>query len=311
MTPRRAIPVLFAIAVVIASFGNPYVIGFLTRVVAYAILAVSLDLLLGYAGLVSFGHAAFVGAGAYATGVLLLNGFGNAFLGLVTSVLAGGVLALAVGALAVRVKGIYFIMLTFAFAQMVFYLAVGQPQWGGDDGLSLPGRMEWTSFLPLSRPGVLFITAALLLVGVLVGLRRLVHSPFGMALQACRQDDVRLTTLGHSVYGHRLTAFALAGAIAGVAGFLLINLDAYLSPSLLDWRISGIVTMIVVIGGVDTLVGPVIGAFVYLSVEELTSRYTDHWPAIFGVLLVLVALEWRSGFYGLLARLTSPPAAKD
>ncbi|MGB7100435.1 MAG: ATP-binding cassette domain-containing protein, partial [Xanthobacteraceae bacterium] len=127
-----------------------------------------------------------------------------------------------------------------------------------------------------------------------------VRSPVGMTMQACRQDDIRLTTLGFSAYRYRLAAFVLAGAIAGIGGFLLINLDAYLSPSLFDWRISGIITMIVVVGGVGTLLGPVIGAFLYLLVEELTSRYTDHWLVIFGLLLLAVSLGWKRGVYGVI-----------
>ena len=302
---RRPIVLLAAIlaaaaVLAIPAFANVYVVGFLTRVVAYAILGVSLDLLLGYVGLVSFGHAAYVGIGAYAAGLLVLAGITNAFAGLAAAVLAAAISALAIGALAVRVKGIYFIMLTFAFGQMIFYLAVGQPQLGGDDGIPLPARMQFGSIGPLQNASTLFYVALLLLAGSLVLLRRFVRSPVGMAMQACRQDDIRLITLGFSTYRYRLGAFVLAGAIAGIGGFLLINLDAYLSPSLLDWRISGIITMIVVIGGVGTLVGPVIGAFLYLLVEELTSRYTDHWLMIFGLLLLAVSLGWKRGVYGVI-----------
>jgi branched-chain amino acid transport system permease protein len=298
---RLVIIAMAAAAIAMPAFANPYVDAFFTRILIYAIFAMSLDLILGYGGLVSLGHAAFFGAGAYATALMVLHGFSGALPALLAAVAGAAVAALLIGAMALRVRGIYFIMLTFAFAQMLFYLAIGQPQWGGDDGIALPGRLQLWFGLKLDNPPTLFYAALLLLCGALALLRQVTRAPFGLALQGCRQDETRMRTLGYPVYRIRLVAFVIAGAVAGAAGFLMVNLQAYLSPSLLDWRLSGIAMMIVVIGGVGTLFGPILGAILYLSVEELASGYSDHWLAGFGVLLVLVALFWRRGIYGLIA----------
>jgi branched-chain amino acid transport system permease protein len=303
MTKRVALLILVGVLIVVPAFANLYLATFLTRIAIYAIFAVSLDFILGYGGLVSLGHAAFFGAGAYCTAILILNGVTDAGIGLAAAACSAGLLALAIGVMAVRVKGIYFIMLTFAFAQMIFYLAIGQAQWGGDDGMTLPTHLRLGRWIDLGEPRTLFYVAFLLLALVIFFFHRVTHSSFGLALEGCRQDEIRMRTLGFRVNLIRLAAFALAGVGAGIAGFVSANLEAYLSPSLLDWRISAIGMMIVVIGGVRTLYGAVLGAAFYLTAEELTSRYTDHWMAIFGLLLVAVALIWSGGLYPTIRRL--------
>ena len=280
--------------------GNDYVLVLASRVIVFGILAVSLDLILGYGGMVSFGHAAYFGAGAYIVGALVLGGITNGFLHFAAAIAGSALLALIVGALSVRTRSIYFIMLTFAFAQMLFYLAVGQQQFGGDDGMPLARRSQFGGFPDLANARHFYYFALVLLVAVLFLCDRIVRSRFGMVLRGCMQNETRLQTIGVPTYGYKVAAFALAGAIAGLAGCLVANLNAYVSPNFLDWKISGDVIMMIVVGGIGTLYGAPIGALVFLLLQEGISYFTDHWMAFFGPFLVLAALFWKRGIYGWL-----------
>ncbi len=294
-----ALAVLLA-SIALPAFGNDYVLALASRTIIFAILAVSLDLILGYGGMVSFGHAAYFGAGAYFVGSLVVAGVTNGFAHLAVAVAGSAVLALAIGALSVRTRSIYFIMLTFAFAQMLFYLAIGQQQFGGDDGMPLPHRSDFGRFIDLANPSHFYYLALFLLVAVLVLCDRIVFSRFGMVLRGCMQNETRLQTVGVATYWYKVAAFGIAGAIAGLAGFLVANLNAYISPNFLDWKVSGDVIMMIVIGGVGTLYGAPIGALVFLLFQESISYFTDHWMAVFGPLLVLAALFWKKGVHGWL-----------
>lgn len=278
--------------------GNDYILVLASRVIVFGILAVSLDLILGYGGMVSFGHAAYFGAGAYIVGALVLGGVGNGFVHFAAGIAGSAFLAFVVGMLSVRTRSIYFIMLTFAFAQMLFYLAVGQQQFGGDDGMPLRQRSQFGGFPDLANIRHFYYFALASLVAVLFACDRIVRSRFGMVLRGCMQNDTRLQTIGVATYWYKVAAFSLAGAIAGLAGCLIANLNAYVSPNFLDWKVSGDVIMMIVVGGIGTLHGAPIGALVFLLMQEGISYFTDHWMAVFGPFLVLAALFWKRGIYG-------------
>lgn len=301
---RHYVVALIAAAALLAlpAVGNDYALVLGSRIIILAIVAVSLDFILGYGGMVSFGHAAYFGAGAYVTGALVFYGVSNGLVHFALSIVGSAVLALGVGALSVRTRSIYFIMLTFAFAQMLFYLAVGQQQFGGDDGMPLARRSDFGPWLNLADPTQFYYFALAWLVIVLVVCDRIVKSRFGMVLLGCMQNEVRLQTIGVPTYWYKVAAFSIAGGIAGLAGALVVNLNAYVSPNFLDWKVSGNLIMMIVIGGIGTLFGPAIGAVVFVLLEEFVSAFTDHWMAIFGPLLVLAALFWRHGIYGALFR---------
>lgn len=280
--------------------GYSIVTAIASRIIVFAVLAVSLDIIVGYGGLISFGQAAFFGIGAYAVGASVHYGYTNGYVHFALAIGAAALFAAFVAALVVRTRGIYFIMLTLAFAQMVFYLAVGQAQFGGDDGMPLDTRSDFGSMLDLASPMQFYYFALAILVLAVVVARRLVGSRFGLILAASRQNEERLEALGYSVYWYRLAAFVIAAGMSGLAGALVANLNAYVSPNFLDWQISGMVIMILVIGGVGTIYGAVAGAAVYLVLQEIVSNYTSHWAAVFGPLLVVAALFWHGGLYGVL-----------
>lgn len=293
---------VFLLALLLPLSHNEYWITIASRILIFSILAVSLDLILGYGGMLSLGHAAYFGAGAYVTAAWLLSGSDNGLLHLVSAVLGSAVLALVIGLLCARAYGIYFIMLTFAFAQMIYYTAVGQELFGGDDGVSLPLHSRFGGVIDLGNRVHFFYFSLACLIFVLYGCNRLVHSRFGMVLAASRQNAVRLETLGISPYPYKVTAFAIGGALAGLAGFLAANLNAYCSPNFLSWKVSADLIIMVIVGGVGSLYGGVVGAAVFLLVQEVLSAYTDRWMIIFGPLLVLVALYWNRGLLALFRR---------
>jgi branched-chain amino acid transport system permease protein len=294
--------VALAVAPLVATWlpGERYILGLLARVMIFAIAAVSLDLILGYGGLVSFGHAAFIGLGAYAVGILAAHGITDIVIVLPVTLAVCALFALGTGAVAVRTRGVYFIMITLAFGQMAYYTATSLAQYGGDDGLRLNHRStllgEPIAADPLAFYYVVF--GALLLIYLLT--RVIVSSRFGRVLRAARQNPVRTETLGFNVGAVRLTAYVIAGMIAGVAGLLLANHILFVSPAYMSWQRSGELIVMVVLGGMGTLHGAVIGSLAFLLIEEFLSTITEHWKVIFGPLLVLVVLFARGGLLGML-----------
>jgi len=274
------------------------VLAIASRVLIYGLLAISLDFIMGYAGLFSFGHATYFGAGAYVTGILALNGVSSGFLTFPAAIAASAIIALAVGAVTLRTRGIYFIMITFAFAQMLFYFVVGQQSFGGSDGMALAHRSNFGTLVNLASPSDLYYFAGALVASTLYMLHRIVRSRFGLLLMACRQNETRLLSAGSATYSYKLVAFVIAGAFAGLAGALIANLEAYISPHFLDWRTSGILIMMIILGGIGTLYGPLVGAAVYIGFETIVTPYTTHWMAVLGLLLMLVASFWREGIWG-------------
>ncbi len=290
--------------------GNAFYLDLATRLTILAIAAVSLNLILGYGGLISFGHAAYLGIGAYAVGIpahhWLYGGLES--LGLATTSgyvqipLAIGVaalFALVTGAICLRTKGVYFIMITMAFAQMMYYAIVSIEEYGGDDGLGIDTRSE-LPFIDLDDPLQLFGLAYVSLVVAMLIVRMIVNSRFGMVLRGAKGNNERVVMLGFNTYLFRLTAYVIAGAMAGYAGALLGNFTTFISPEMMDWGRSGELMFMVILGGTATLVGPVIGATLFIVLEEVLSSLTVYWHLPFGLLLLAVVLFGKGGIMGML-----------
>lgn len=297
-----AIFVVLALLPLIAHWlpGERYVLGLLSRVMIFAIAAVSLDLILGFGGLVSFGHAAFIGLGAYAVGILAAHGITDAAIVLPAALAVCALFAAATGYVAVRTRGVYFIMITLAFGQMAYYTATSLAQYGGDDGMRLDHRSTFFG-APLFADSLSFYYAVfVILLLAYLFTRMLVASRFGRVLRATRENAVRTETLGFHVNAVRLVAYVIAGMMAGVAGFLLANHILFVNPAYMSWQRSGELIVMVVLGGVGTLHGAVIGSLAYLLIEEALSTFIEHWKVIFGPLLVLIVLFARGGLLALL-----------
>ena len=305
---RRQI-VLLALVVLLAAvppaaslLGQPFYIDLLRRVMIFAIAAVSLDLILGYGGMVSFGHAAYLGVGAYAVTILALYGVHDGLLQWAAAIGASMLLALAIGAISVRTSGIYFIMITLAFTQMLYYLGISLDVYGGDNGMRLPMRSQFGGLIDLRNGTQFYYLVLALLALVVLGVRRLVESRFGMVIRAAKSNEARTRAIGFPPYRYRLAAFVIAGGICGLAGALLVNHTAYLTPDLMHWTRSGDILFMVILGGIGSTVGPVLGALALLVLENALSNWTEHWQIILGPILVLVVLFARRGLAGLLWR---------
>jgi branched-chain amino acid transport system permease protein len=289
---------LAALPPLASALGQPFYVDLVRRIMILAIAAVSLNLILGYGGLVSFGHAAYLGVGAYTVGILALYGTTNGWVHLAVAIAASAVVALAIGAVSIRTSGIYFIMITLAFTQMLYYLGISLEVFGGDDGMRLKARSQF-ALLDLADPvQSYYVAAALLLLSVFV-VYRLVNSRFGLALRAAKSNEARSRALGFSPYPYRLGAFVIAGAMCGVAGLLYANHTNYISPSLMSWGQSGDLMFMVILGGMASTAGPVLGAFALLLLEEVLKGWTEHWQAILGPLLVLSVIFFRRGLAGI------------
>lgn len=282
-------------------FGQTYYVGFATRVLVFALAAVALDLVLGYGGMVSLGHAAFLGIGAYSVGIWSSHGVTAAPVHWATAVAAGGFFALLTGMLALRTTGVAFIMITLAFAQMLYFLAVSLKSYGGDDGLTLWESARLGPF-DLGHDPTLYWVALAWLAGAFVLCRHLVASPFGLVLQAGRSNERRARALGLAVGRQRLAAYVLSGALTSVAGCLLVHATDFVSPAYMGWQRSGELVVMVILGGIGTLTGGILGAAALLLLEEILAGLTQHWMLILGALLVAIALVSRQGMAGLLAR---------
>ena len=300
--------VLAALAVVPLGLyyaGQPFWLDIASRLVILAIAAASLNFILGYGGMVSFGHAAYLGLGAYAVGIPVHHSIfgGLDVLGLATSngwvhlglgLLVCAVFALITGAVSLRTKGVYFIMITMAFSQMLYYALISISTYGGDDGLTIMSRSELPG-LTLDDPVQLYALCFVSLLVVLALLRMVVNSRFGQVLQGARGNPQRVTMLGFNIFHYQLVAYVLAAMVAGYAGFLLANFTAYISPEMMDWTRSGELMFMVILGGVAVLVGPVLGAAAFILVEELLSHFTVYWQLPFGLMLMLVVLYSKGG----------------
>src|SRR5574343_791642 len=290
-----------ALPTVLTALGQEFYISFATRVLIFALAASSLNLVLGFGGMVSLGHAAFLGAGAYVAAICQQAGINEALIAFPLAMGVAGLFALAVGAISLRTRGVYFIMITLAFAQMAYYLFVSARSWGGDDGLPLAGRMTLGGF-SLASDGALFYAALGCLALVMLFFGRLADARFGRVIQAIRENETRMEALGYPVFRYRLICFTLGGALAGLAGALLANLTGLASPNLLQWTQSGTLLVMVIIGGVGYLYGGVVGAAVLLLLEETLVGFTEHWHIVLGLLLLAVVLFAPKGVAALFGR---------
>ncbi len=272
-----------------------------SKVLVFAIAATSLNLVLGYGGLVSFGHAAFVGLGAYTTGVMITEGVHHGGAHLLATLAVTGAAALVIGAISLRTRGVYFIMITLAFAQMLFYLANSIKGYGGDEGLNIKTRSLIGFGLDLKDPTIFYYVALAVLAAALLALHRFVPSRLGRAFVAMRDDDVRAEALGLPTFTLRLVVFVVAGMVGGVAGFLTVNQQGYVSPNLMHWTQSGTLMVMVILGGVGTLWGGVLGAAALLLLQEGLAARTQHWEFWTGWVLLAVVLFARHGLAGALS----------
>jgi branched-chain amino acid transport system permease protein len=291
---------------------EPFYVALATRMVILALAAAGLNLALGLGGLVSFGHAAFFGIGGYAAGIFAVHAFNaEPLLGLLpasdqmpviwlAAALLCAAVALPIGAISLRTSGVYFIMITLAFAQMIYYFAISWPAYGGEDGLSITVRNGFPG-LNTANPVSFFIVCYLLLMAVLALLWRIGESRFGAALQAARQNETRVAAIGIRPFRIRLAAFVISAVITGVAGALYADLNRFVSPSMMSWQMSGELIVLVILGGTGRLFGPVAGAILYVLLEFALGGVTDRWQLFLGFILLGVVLFARGGIVGLVS----------
>ena len=314
---KRALIVFLLLALfplAMQAMDGMFYVSLASRVLVYAIAATSLNLVLGYGGMVSFGHAAFFGAGAFVVGILSVEGVRSAWVAWPAAIAVAAFAAFIIGALSLRTRGVYFIMITLAFAQMIYYIFVSLKTYGGDDGLSMPGRSTVGLDISLRNDFIWYYVVLTILAAVLYGLHRLVNSRFGRVIDAIRENEARAEAIGFPVYRYKLLCFVISGAVAGLAGALIANQSSYVSPSLLHWIQSGTLMIMVILGGVGTLWGGVIGATVLLLLEHLIAdyrigwlaamapNYQDHAGLAVGIVLLTIVMLAPEGIAGLFTR---------
>jgi branched-chain amino acid transport system permease protein len=299
--------------------GDRFMLTLFTRIIILALAAVSLNLILGFGGMMSFGHAAYLGIGGYAVGMLAHEGILSGFVQWPVALGASALFALVIGALSLRTRGVYFIMITLAFAQMAYYVISGLARYGGDDGLTIYKRSQFVAPLDLSNKVQFYYVCLALLYGSIYLVWRLVNSRFGMVIQGSRSNDMRMRAIGFPTYRYKLVCFVIAGTMCGLAGALLANHTDFVSPGIMYWTRSGDLIIMVVLGGMASAVGPLFGAVALLLFEEFlpfviklvgtplfgeaAARASEFWQIIMGPLLLLVVLFARGGIDGLLSQM--------
>ncbi|APE45706.1 branched-chain amino acid ABC transporter permease (plasmid) [Sulfitobacter alexandrii] len=321
MLPERFINLLvlgllLAVPLIAMALDEPFIITLATKAAVLALAGVGLNLALGQGGLVSFGHAAYFGVGGYAMGILashaqsytpimeapfLIEGTKSMLVIWLVAIVASALVALLVGALSLRTSGVYFIMVTLAFGQMLYYFAISWPAYGGEDGLSIYVRNGFPGLNTLDPIQFFGLCFAVLLI-VLLFVRMLNRSPFGLALHGAHQNEERARTVGINVYRLRLTAFVISGAITGLAGALFADLNRFVSPTMLSWHTSGEIMVFIILGGVARLCGPVAGAAVYILLEHVLGGLSEYWHIYLGAILLFVVLFAKGGLIGGLSR---------
>jgi branched-chain amino acid transport system permease protein len=278
-----------------------FYVSFVRRVLIFALAATSLNFILGYGGMVALGHAAFFGAGAYAVAMLSVQGISQALIAWPVAMVVAGALALVIGLISLRTRGVYFIMITLAFAQMVFYLCISLRQYGGEDGLNLKGPSLFPG-LNLADDRTFYYVVLVVVLACLWWLNRLINARFGQALQGIRENESRMEALGYPVFRIKLLAFVIAGVMAGLAGALLASHNQFVSPSLMHWTASANLIIMVIVGGIGLRYGGLVGAAVMLWLEEVLRLYTDYWHLPLGVLLLAIVLFAPRGLAGMFKR---------
>lgn len=301
--------VLAALPLLTQAFDQRYLLSIGTRIIIWSIAAVSLNMILGYGGMVSFGHAMFFGIGGYAVGILSAHGVSSGWIQWPVALLAATAWAALIGLLSLRTRGLYFIMITLAFAQLVYYVGSGLEAYGGDDGLNI-SRSRFPGLIDLRDKASFYWLCFALLCASLWFCSRYANSRFGLVIRGAKSNELRMTALGFPVFRYRLAAFTIAGALGGLSGILLANEGAYISPAMMSWMKSGDLIVIIVLGGMGTLFGPLYGTIAFFVLEEalppvlnlVHKGWGEYWMIVFGPLLVLIALYARGGIDSLLGR---------
>ena len=291
---------LASVPIIAAHVGGPFYVTLALRILIFALAASSLNLLLGFGGLVSFGHALYLGIGAYAVGILSFHGVTNGWLHLIITLALSAAIAGLTGLVCLRTSGIAFIMITLAFAQMFFFLATSLKYYGGDDGLTVTQRSDFGPLFSIQTNNELYYVTAFVLVMTLYLSWRLVHSRLGRVLRGASSNVRRMEALGFPVLRYRLAVYVIACCVCGVAGLLLGNLTRFASPAYMTWTASGDLIVMIVLGGIATIVGPLVGAVVYVVLETIVAGYTQHWMVVLGPTILLVARFAKRGIYGAL-----------
>lgn len=303
---------LLGFPLVATMLDEPFYVALATRIAILALAAAGLNLALGFGGLVSFGHAAFFGIGGYVAGIFASHVFNMEPLAFglpasdqmpviwIAAALICALAALPIGAISLRTSGVYFIMITLAFAQMLYYFAISWPAYGGEDGLSITMRNGFPG-LNTANPLSFFFVCYGLLMAALFLVWRIRDSRFGMALQAARQNETRVAAVGIRPYRIRLAAFVISAVITGLAGALFADLNRFVSPSMMSWHMSGELIVLIILGGTGRLFGPVAGAILYVLLEFALGGFTERWQLFLGFILLGVVLFARGGVIGLVA----------
>ena len=288
---------------ILEAINQPFYLDVLSRALIFVIAVISLNLILGFGGMVSLGHAAYIGIGAYCVGIASYYDYYDGWLHIALTLSVCGLFALITGAISLRTKGVYFIMITMAFSQMAYFTLVSMEEYGADDGLVIYSRSEFPEWLSMESSTQLYywILSVLLLSMVLVW--RLVLSRFGRVIVGSKFNEERMQALGFNTYRYRLTCYVISAMICGLAGMLLGNFSGFISPDMISWARSGELIFMVIIGGASTFFGPLIGTITYVVLEEVLSSFTIYWHLIFGVLLVALVLFGKGGIAGWLQRL--------
>jgi branched-chain amino acid transport system permease protein len=290
---------------------QPFYLDLLSRALILAIAAISLNLILGYGGMVSLGHAAYIGIGAYCVGIPSYYDFYNGWLHLALALSVSAGFALVTGAISLRTKGVYFIMITMAFSQMAYFIFLSLEEYGADDGLVIYSRSEFPEWLSMdSSTGLYYWIFAVLLLALFFT-HRLVYSRFGRVIVGSKYNEQRMQALGFNTYRYRLACYVIAAMICSVAGMLLGNFTSFISPDMMGWTRSGELIFMVIIGGTATLFGPLVGTIAFVLLEEFLSSITIYWHLIFGVMLVLLVLFGKGGIHGWLQMLDRKAAEHD
>jgi branched-chain amino acid transport system permease protein len=292
---------LLLLPVVANAIGETFYVSLAARILVFALAASALNLVLGYGGMVSFGHALFVGLGAYVVGILSFHGITNGWIHLAATLLLSGLVGWITALICLRTSGIAFIMITLAFAQMFYFLGVSLKQYGGDDGMQIDKRSNFSPFSIETNTGLYYLSLALLLITLYLSWR-FVHARFGRVLRGAKSNAQRMRVLGFPLLRYQVAAYTISGCICGVAGLLLANLTKFASPSYMFWTVSGDLIVMVMLGGIATIFGPLLGAAVYVILETVLAGYTEHWMLVLGPIIVLIALLAKRGLYGFLVR---------
>lgn len=283
--------------------GQPFYLDLLSRALIFAIAAISLNLILGFGGMVSLGHAAYIGIGAYCVGIPSYYDFYNGWLHLALALSVGGIFALITGAISLRTKGVYFIMITMAFSQMVYFIFLSLEEYGADDGLVIYSRSEFPVWLSMEGSASLYYWIFGLLILSLFLIHRLVHARFGRVIIGAKFNEQRMQALGFNTYRYRLVCYVISAMLCSLAGMLLGNFSGFISPDMISWARSGELIFMVLIGGVGSLFGPLIGTIAFVTLEEFLSAITVYWHLIFGLMLVALVLYGKGGIHGWMSLL--------